>query len=72
MAEKGAHQKHCGEELRLEAAKLIVEGGYTCHRPSQQLGVSDLALCCWIRHFEPRGSRCPRVITLRALSQLAA
>ena len=37
MAEKGTRQKRYTEEFRLQAAKLIVEGGTTYHQASQQL-----------------------------------
>ena len=39
----------------LQAAKLIVEGGYTYHQASQQLGVSDWALRGWVKAFRDSG-----------------
>ena len=39
MADKDARQKRYTEEFKLQAAKLIVEGGYTFTKASQQLGV---------------------------------
>ena len=55
MADKSTRQKRYTEEFRLQAAKLIVEGGYTYHRASQQLGVSDWALRCWVKAFRDSG-----------------
>lgn len=55
MAEKGTRQKRYTEEFRLQAAKLIVEGGVTYHQASQQLGVSDWALRCWVKAFRDSG-----------------
>ncbi len=51
MADKSTRQKRYTEEFRLQAAKLIVEGGTTYHQASQQLGVSDWALRCWVKAF---------------------
>jgi len=55
MADKSTRQKRYTEEFRLQAAKLIVEGGYTYHQASQQLGVSDWALRCWVKDFRASG-----------------
>ncbi len=32
-----------------------MEGGYTYHQASQQLGVSDWALRCWVKDFRASG-----------------
>ena len=48
MADKSTRQKRYAEEFRLQAAKLVVEGGYSYHQASQQLGVSDWALRGWV------------------------
>lgn len=55
MAEKGTRQKRYTQEFRLQAAKLIVEGGVTYHQAAQQLGVSDWALRCWVKAFRESG-----------------
>ena len=55
MADKSTRQKRYTEEFRLQAAKLIVEGGYTYHQASQRLGVSDWALRCWVKDFRDAG-----------------
>jgi transposase-like protein len=55
MADKGTRQKRYTEEFRLQAAKLIVEGGVPYHQASEQLGVSDWALRCWVKAFRESG-----------------
>ena len=60
MAEKGTRQKRYSEEFKLQAAKLIVEGGYTYHQASEQLGVSDWALRCWVKGFRASGHLPPK------------
>jgi transposase-like protein len=55
MADKSTRSKRYTEEFRLQAAKLIVEGGATYHRAAQQLGVSDWALRCWVKAFRESG-----------------
>ena len=60
MAEKGKRQKRYSEEFKLQAAKLVVEGGYTYHRAAGQLGVSDWALRCWVKGFRESGHLPPK------------
>ena len=55
MADKSTRQKRYTEEFKLQAAKLVVEGGSTYHHVSQQLGVSDWALRCWVQAFRTSG-----------------
>ena len=72
MADKSTRQKRYTEEFRLQAAKLIVEGGYTYHQASQQLGVSDWALRYWVKdlrasgHLPPKGQAVPLAEELKA------
>jgi len=72
MADRSVRQKRYSEEFRLQAAKLIVEGGTTYHRASQQLGVSDWALRCWVKafresgHLPPKGQMVPMAEELKA------
>jgi transposase len=55
MADKSGRQKRYTEEFKLQAAKLIVEGGYTYPQAAQQLGVSDWGLRCWVKAFRDSG-----------------
>ena len=72
MADKNGRQKRYSEEFRLQAAKLIVEGGYSYPQASQQLGVSDWALRCWVKafresgHLPPKGQVVPMAEELKA------
>jgi transposase-like protein len=60
MADKKTRSKRYSEEFKLQAAKLIVEGGITYHRAAQQLGVSDWALRCWVKAFRASGHLPPK------------
>ena len=55
MADKSTRHKRYTQEFRLQAAKLIVEGGTPYHQASQQLGVSDWALRGWVKDFRASG-----------------
>jgi transposase len=72
MADKGTRQKRYNDEFKLQAAKLVVEGGYTYHQVSEQLGVSDWALRCWVKgfrasgHLPPKGQVVPLAEELKA------
>jgi transposase len=78
MADKDARQKRYTEEFRLQAAKLIVEGGYSYPKASQQLGVSNWALRCWVNAFRasgqlpPKGQVVPMAEELKALRKQLA
>jgi len=65
MADKSVRQKRYSEEFRLQAAKLIVEGGYTYHLASEQLGVSDWALRRWSKPSASPATWRPRVRSCR-------
>ena len=60
MADKKARTKRYSEQFKLQAAKLIVEGGYTYRQASEQLGVSDWALRCWVKAFRASGHVAPK------------
>jgi transposase-like protein len=60
MADKSTRHKRYTQEFRLQAAKLIVEGGTTYHQAAQQLGVSDWALRCWVKDFRASGHLPPK------------
>ena len=72
MADKRTGSKRYSEEFRLQAAKLIVEGGYTYHQACEQLGVSDWTLRCWVKtlraagHLPPKGQMVPLAEELKA------
>ena len=72
MADNATRSKRYSEEFKLQAAKLIVEGGYTYHKASERLGVSDWALRCWVKafrnsgHLPPQGQIVPPAEELKA------
>ena len=72
MADTSVRSKRYSEEFKLQAAKLIVEGGYTYHQAAEQLGVSDWALRCWVKafrasgHLPPKGQVVPLAEELKA------
>jgi transposase-like protein len=78
MADKDARRKRYTEEFKLQAAKLIVEGGYTFAKASQQLGVSIWSLRCWVNTFRasgqlpPKGQTVPMAEELKALRKQVA
>jgi len=61
------------EDFKLQAAKLIVEGGYTYARASRKLGVSSCALRNWTKayrasgHLPPEGAVIPQAEELKQL-----
>jgi transposase len=73
MAKKGSRQKRYKEEFKLQAAKLVVEGGYTYAKASHQLGVSHWALRCWVKTYResgllpPKGQQVPSAEELKGL-----
>lgn len=50
---------NCGRrytrEFRLNASRLVVEGGYSCHKAAHRLGVSTSTLAHWVRDFRASG-----------------
>jgi transposase-like protein len=60
MADKATRSKHYSEEFKLQAAKLVVEGGYTYRKASQQLGVGDWTLRRWVQAFRDSGRLPPQ------------
>ena len=54
MAGKGK-QKRYPHDFRLNAARLVVEGGYSYRKASERLGVSVGALRGWVRAFKSSG-----------------
>lgn len=50
-----AKQKRYTKEFRLEAARLVVEQGYTLAEAADRLGVSGWSIGNWIRKFRQTG-----------------
>jgi transposase-like protein len=46
-------------EFKLQAAKLVVEQGYSVRRASEQLGINHWTLRDWVRQFRTDGTLPP-------------
>lgn len=49
-------RKLYSREFKVEAVKLITEGGYKATEAAQRLGICPSALCKWKREFETEGT----------------
>lgn len=73
MTDKKSRSIRYKEDFKLQAAKLIVEGGYTYARASRKLGVSSCALRNWTKayrasgHLPPEGTVIPQAEELKQL-----
>ena len=73
MTDKNSKNIRYKEDFKLQAAKLIVEGGYTYARASRKLGVSSCALRNWTKafrasgHLPPEGTVIPHAEELKQL-----
>jgi len=50
-----AKQKRYSTEFKLQAARLVIEHGYTAQKAADQLGVSKAAVQSWVKKFQPSG-----------------
>ncbi len=50
-----AKRKNYTHEFKLEAAKLVVEYGYSVRQAAEHLGVSDKSIRDWIQQFQQQG-----------------
>jgi len=48
-------RKRYSKEFKLEAAKLVVEQGYTYKAASERLGVNYWSIRDWVRDFRKKG-----------------
>jgi len=55
-----AEHKRYAEEFKLQAARLIVEHGYTYRQASEQLGVHGWSIRQWVRKFRESGQLPPK------------
>ena len=73
MTDRKSRNIRYKEDFRLQAAKLIVESGYTYARASRELGVSSCALRNWTKafrasgHLPPAGTVVPQAEELKQL-----
>ena len=69
MSQRG---KRYDREFKLQAARLVVENGYSCTEVSRRLGVSDYSVGKWVRQFREEGALAPSGKTLSASEELKA
>ena len=50
-----AHNKRYNEEFQLEAAKLVVNQGYTFKEAAERLGATDWSIRQWVHKFRQNG-----------------
>ena len=55
MAGGSKQGKRYSQEFKLQASKLVVEGGYTYAKAAERLGVSVWSLRDWVRSFREKG-----------------
>ena len=55
-----AKKMHYSNEFRLQAAKLVVESGYTYKEAAQRLGVTDWSIRYWVEKFRKDGQLPPK------------
>jgi transposase-like protein len=73
MTDKTPKANRYKDEFKLQAAKLIVENGYTYAKASRKLGVSSCALRNWVKafrksgHLPPEGQVVPQAEELKQL-----
>jgi transposase len=73
MVEGSKAGKRYSQEFKLQASKLVVEGGYTYVKAADRLGVSVWSLRDWVRSFREQGElagadeRVPLAEELKAL-----
>lgn len=64
--------KRYNREFKLQAARLVVENGYSCKEVSQRLGVSDYSVGKWVKQFRDEGALATSGKTLSAGEELKA
>ena len=70
----GQHRRY-SPQFKLEAAKLVVEGGYTYAQAAQRLGADASTIRYWVRKFRkngqlpPAGTPQPQADSFRQLQQ---
>ena len=55
-----AKQKRYSNEFKLQAAKLVVESGYTYTEAAERLGTTDGSIRYWVDKFRANGQLPPK------------
>lgn len=67
-----AEHKRYAEEFKLQAARLIVEHGYTYRQAGEQLGVHSWSIRQWVKKFRASGQLPPKGQPVAAAEELKA
>lgn len=67
-----AKHKRYAEEFKLQAARLIVEHGYTYRQASEQLGAHDWSIREWVKKYRQSGQLPPKGQPVAAAEELKA
>jgi transposase len=67
-----AEHRRYAEEFKLQAARLIVEHGYSYRQASQQLGVHGWSIRQWVKKFRESGQLPPKDQPVAAAEELKA
>jgi len=67
-----AERKRYAEEFKLQAARLIVEHGYTYRQAGEQLGVHSWSIRQWVKKFRESGQLPPQDQPPAAAEELKA
>ncbi len=55
-----AKSKRYNKEFKLQAARLVVEHGYTFKEAAQRLGATDWSIRLWVQKFRQSGDLAPQ------------
>ena len=55
-----AKKKRYSNEFKLQAARLVVESGYTCKEAAERLGTTDWSVRQWVAKFRKDGQLPPK------------
>jgi len=60
------------EEFRINAARLVVESGYSCSKAASRLGIAEQTLRNWIHKLRAAGTIPPEAETAPVAEELKA
>ena len=55
-----AKYRKYSREFRLQAAKLVVEQGYSCDKAADKLGTTGFSVRNWVKKFQQSGELAPK------------
>lgn len=67
-----AEQKRYSEDFKLQAAKLVVEGGYSYAQAAERLGAGKWSIRDWVKKFRTTGQLPPAGTAVPMADELKA